>query len=85
MKFRSNTCVAIHLKSLAKAERFFSDVMGFKLKSKTRTSLEYDTGDLMLYINRSSQAQPPAEGGPLPDRGGPRKLALFPRSFRERL
>jgi catechol-2,3-dioxygenase len=59
MKFRSNTCVAIHLKSLAKAERFFSDVMGFKLKSKTRTSLEYDTGDLMLYINRSSQAQPP--------------------------
>jgi catechol 2,3-dioxygenase-like lactoylglutathione lyase family enzyme len=59
MKFRSNNCVAIHLRSLAKAERFYSDVMGFKLKSKTRASLEYDTGKLMLYVNRSSTAQPP--------------------------
>lgn len=59
MKFRSNNCIAIHLPSLAKAERFYSDVLGFKLKSKTRTSLEYDTGELMLYINRSSKSQPP--------------------------
>jgi catechol 2,3-dioxygenase-like lactoylglutathione lyase family enzyme len=59
MKFRSNNCVAIHLKSLAKAERFYSDVMGFKLRSKTRTCLEYDTGEIMLYINRSSQTQAP--------------------------
>jgi len=51
--------VAIHLRTLAKAERFYSDVMGFKLKSKTRTCLEYDTGSLMLYVNRSSKAQPP--------------------------
>jgi len=59
MRFRSNNCVAIHLRTLAKAERFYSDVMGFKLKSKTRTCLEYDTGSLMLYVNRSSKAQPP--------------------------
>jgi catechol-2,3-dioxygenase len=59
MRFRSNNCVAIHMRSLAKAERFYSDVMGFKLRSKTRTSLEYDTGSLVLYINRSSAAQPP--------------------------
>lgn len=59
MKFISNHCIAIHLPSLAKAERFYSDVMGFKLKSKTRTSLEYDTGTLMLYVNRSKAAQPP--------------------------
>jgi catechol 2,3-dioxygenase-like lactoylglutathione lyase family enzyme len=59
MKFRSNNCVAIHLTSLAKAERFYSDVMGFKLRSKTRTCLEYDTGHFMLYLNRSSKAQPP--------------------------
>jgi catechol 2,3-dioxygenase-like lactoylglutathione lyase family enzyme len=59
MRFRSNNCVAIHLTSLAKAERFYSDVLGFKLRSKTRTSLEYDTGSLMLYINRSTKAQPP--------------------------
>jgi catechol-2,3-dioxygenase len=59
MKFRSNNCIAIHLTSLAKAERFYSDVLGFKLKSKTRTSLEYDTGALMLYLNRSAKPQPP--------------------------
>jgi catechol-2,3-dioxygenase len=59
MRFRSNNCIAIHLTSLAKAERFYSDVLGFKLKSKTRTSLEYDTGAFRLYLNRSSKAQPP--------------------------
>jgi catechol-2,3-dioxygenase len=59
MRFRSNNCVAIHLTSLAKAERFYSDVLGFKLKSKTRTSLEYDTGNFILYLNRSTKAQPP--------------------------
>jgi catechol-2,3-dioxygenase len=59
MKFRSNNCIAIHLTSLAKAERFYSDVLGFKLKSKTRTSLEYDTGAFRLYLNRSTKAQPP--------------------------
>lgn len=59
MRFRSNNCVAIHLRTLAKAERFYSHVMGFKLKSKTRSFLEYDTGTLTLYINRSTKAQPP--------------------------
>lgn len=59
MKFRSNNCIAIHLTGLAKAERFYSDVLGFKLKSKTRTCLEYDTGHFMLYLNRSAKAQPP--------------------------
>jgi catechol 2,3-dioxygenase-like lactoylglutathione lyase family enzyme len=59
MRFKSNNCVAIHLKSLAKAERFYSDILGFKLKSKTRTCLEFDTGHFMLYLNRSSKCQPP--------------------------
>ncbi len=59
MKFRSNNCIAIHLTSLAKAERFYSDVLGFKLKSKTRACLEYDTGHFLLYLNRSAKPQPP--------------------------
>jgi catechol 2,3-dioxygenase-like lactoylglutathione lyase family enzyme len=59
MRFRSNNGVAIHLRTLAKAERFYSDVMGFRLKSKTRTCLEYDTGNFVLYVNRSSTTQPP--------------------------
>jgi catechol 2,3-dioxygenase-like lactoylglutathione lyase family enzyme len=59
MKFRSNRCIAIHLVSLAKAERFYSDVLGFRLKSKSRACLEYDTGHFTLYLNRSAKAQPP--------------------------
>lgn len=59
MRFRSNNCVAIHLRSLAKAERFFGDVLGFKLKKKTKGQLEFDTGLLRLYVNRSPKVQPP--------------------------
>jgi catechol 2,3-dioxygenase-like lactoylglutathione lyase family enzyme len=59
MKFRSNRCVAIHLKSLAKAEHFYGDVLGFKLRKKTRDSLEYDTGLLRLYVNKARKGQPP--------------------------
>ena len=59
MRFRSNNCIAIHLTSLARAERFYRDVLGFKLKSKSRTSLEFDTGTFLLYLNRSPKAQPP--------------------------
>jgi catechol 2,3-dioxygenase-like lactoylglutathione lyase family enzyme len=59
MRFRSNNCIAIHLASLAKAERFYRDVLGFRLKSKTRASLEFDTGALLLYVNRSKKAQAP--------------------------
>jgi catechol 2,3-dioxygenase-like lactoylglutathione lyase family enzyme len=59
MKFRSNRCIAIHLPSLAKAERFYSEVMGFKLKSKSGDHLEYATGKLRLYVNRSRTVRPP--------------------------
>ncbi len=59
MRFRSNNCVAIHLRSLAKAERFFGDVLGFKLKKKTKGRLEFSTGLLRLFINRSPKIQAP--------------------------
>jgi catechol 2,3-dioxygenase-like lactoylglutathione lyase family enzyme len=59
MRFRSNECVAVHLPSLAKAERFYSDILGFKLVSKTRACLEYDTGHFRLYVNRSKAALSP--------------------------
>ena len=58
MRFRSNNCVAIHLPSLAKAERFYRDVLGFRLKSKSRTCLEFDTGHFLLYVNRSQGRSP---------------------------
>lgn len=59
MKFRSNNCIAIHLKNLNQAEKFYSDVLGFKLKKKSSKQLEYDTGHFLLYINKSSKKQAP--------------------------
>jgi hypothetical protein len=59
MKFRSNNCIAIHVPSLAKAERFYGGVLGFKLKSKSKEYLEYDTGRFLLYINKSAKVRPP--------------------------
>ncbi len=59
MEFRSNNCVAIHLRDLKKAEKFYSSVMGFKLLSKSKDQLEYDTGHFLLYINRGAKVQPP--------------------------
>lgn len=54
-RFRSNNCVAIHLRSLAKAERFFGDVLGFKLRSRKKDGLVFDTGVLRLYVNRPAK------------------------------
>jgi catechol 2,3-dioxygenase-like lactoylglutathione lyase family enzyme len=59
MKFRSNRCVAIHLPNLANAERFYSDVLGLELLSKSRTQLEYNTGTLRLSVNKAAETQPP--------------------------
>jgi catechol 2,3-dioxygenase-like lactoylglutathione lyase family enzyme len=59
VKFRSNQCVAIHLPNLAKAEQFYGGVLGFTLKSKSRTYLEFSTGTFSLFINKSEKAQPP--------------------------
>lgn len=59
MRFRSNRCVAVHVKSLAKAERFYGHVLGFKLKKKSKDNLEFDTGLLRLYVNRSPKGRSP--------------------------
>lgn len=52
--FRSNRQVAVHVPDLAKAEAFYSDVLGFKLVNRTDDYLELDTGELQLYVNRDS-------------------------------
>ncbi|MCE5207323.1 MAG: VOC family protein [Chloroflexi bacterium] len=50
--FRSNTDVAVYVSDLAKAEEFYEDVLGFRLVSKSKDHLEYDSGALRLYIHR---------------------------------
>ena len=59
MKFRSNNCVAIHVKDLKKAEKFYSDVMAFTLLRKSRNQLEYNTGTFLFYVNRGKKNQSP--------------------------
>jgi catechol 2,3-dioxygenase-like lactoylglutathione lyase family enzyme len=59
MKFKSNDCIAVHVKDLAKAEAFYSGVMGFKLKSKTKNYLEFNTGHFLFYVNKSAKKQAP--------------------------
>jgi catechol 2,3-dioxygenase-like lactoylglutathione lyase family enzyme len=57
--FRSNNCVAIHLVDIAAAENFYTNVMKFRLISRSDVSLEYDTGHFLLYVNRDLNTQPP--------------------------
>ena len=57
--FRSNNCVAIHLVDITAAENFYTNVMKFRLISKSDLSLEYDTGHFQLYVNRDLNTRPP--------------------------
>lgn len=59
MKFRSNNCMAVHLPDLKKAEAFYSGVLGFRLLAKTSAQLEYDTGRVLFYVNKSDVSRPP--------------------------
>jgi catechol 2,3-dioxygenase-like lactoylglutathione lyase family enzyme len=57
--FRSNNCVAIHLTDISAAENFYTNVMKFKLLSRTEKSLEYDTGHFLLYVKADLNPGPP--------------------------
>jgi len=43
---------------LQKAENFYSNVLGFKLISKSKNQLAYDTGSICLYINKDEKIIP---------------------------
>ena len=60
MKFRSNHSLSLQLPDLKKAEAFYSGVLGFRLLAKTPSRLEYDSGRLLLYIEKGARPQPPA-------------------------
>jgi hypothetical protein len=57
--FRSNNCIAIHLEDITAAENFYTNVMRFRLLTRSEASLEYDTGHFLLYVNRDLNTQPP--------------------------
>lgn len=74
MRFRSNNCVAIHLKNLRKAEKFYAGALGFKLVKKTKDQLEFDTGNFRLYINKSKKHKAPVPSFDVQDLAKARKF-----------
>jgi len=57
--FKSNNCVAIHLEDITAAEHFYTNVMKFRLLTRSEALLEYDTGHFLFYVNRDLNTQPP--------------------------
>ncbi len=51
---RSNREIAIHVPDLARAEAFYGKLLGFRLVRRTLDQLEFDTGELRLYVNRDA-------------------------------
>jgi catechol 2,3-dioxygenase-like lactoylglutathione lyase family enzyme len=58
-RFISNRCIAVHVTDLDRAAAFYGNAMGFPLLSRTNDQLEYDTGVLRLYVNRSAESSAP--------------------------
>ena len=54
--FRSNCEVAIHVPDLARADAFYGGVLGFRLVAKSADQLEFDTGELRLFVNKDTEA-----------------------------
>ena len=56
VQLRSNREIAIHVSDLARAEAFYGKLLGFRLVRRTLDQLEFDTGELRLYVNRDTSA-----------------------------
>jgi hypothetical protein len=74
--YRSNNCIAIHLKDITAAENFYTNVMKFSLLTKSEAHLEYDTGHFLLCVNRDLNTQPPIPGFTVKDIGSARRSLL---------
>jgi len=58
-RFRTNPCVAVHLRDLKKADRFYRGVLGFKRIVKEKNLLGYDTGVIELYVDKGRKKMTP--------------------------
>jgi catechol 2,3-dioxygenase-like lactoylglutathione lyase family enzyme len=56
VQLRSNREIAIHVRDLARAEAFYGKLLGFRLVRRTLDQLEFDTGELRLYVNRDTSS-----------------------------
>ena len=56
VQLRSNKEIAIHVSDLDRAEAFYGKLLGFRLVRRTPDQLEFDTGELRLYVNRDTSS-----------------------------
>jgi catechol 2,3-dioxygenase-like lactoylglutathione lyase family enzyme len=56
VQLRSNKEIAIHVRDLDRAEEFYGKVLGFRLVRRALDQLEFDTGELRLYVNRDTSS-----------------------------
>src|SRR5437764_1566820 len=57
--FPSTNSVAIHLPDITAAENFYTNIMKFRLLTRSEAHLEYDTGNFHLHVNRDLNTEPP--------------------------
>jgi catechol 2,3-dioxygenase-like lactoylglutathione lyase family enzyme len=74
--FSSNNRVAIHLEDITAAENFYTNVMKFRLLTRSEEYLEYDTGHFLLYVNRDLNTQPPIPSFTVKDIEAARRFLL---------
>lgn len=59
MNFETNNCVAIKVKNLEEAKKFYGEVLSLKLVSETDSLLEFETGNFCLYVEKDNSPQSP--------------------------
>ena len=55
----SNNFVAIHLQDITASENIYTNIMKFRLLTRSEAHLEYDTGNFHLHVNRDLNTEPP--------------------------
>ena len=74
--FNPNNCIAIHLVDITAAENFYTNIMKFRLLTRSEAQLEYDTGHFHLRVNRDLNTQPPIPSFTVKNIGVARRFLL---------
>jgi|SRR5215469_9909258 len=74
--FNPNNCFAIHLVDITAAENFYTNIMKFRLLTRSEAQLEYDTGHFHLRVNRDLNTRPPIPSFTVKDIGTARRSLL---------
>ncbi len=59
MKFKMSTNFAIKTKNIEKAEKFYSDFLGFPIRSKGENEIDIDAHPMLLYVIKDDESSGP--------------------------